>query len=103
MKNTTLFLILLLAGLPLFGVSYEKDAKIIIDRNCAPCHRGPYLDLRSFPFESDVFQTQGALVREMIRRTELTDLKRMPPVNFPALTGPEIQVLKNWLAGGLKP
>ncbi len=91
----------LLLQTQVFALVTYQDVKPLIDSRCAICHKGPYLDLRTFPFFSDTYDTQEELLEVMIQKTERTDLKRMPPVSYPALLPEEIQLLKDWQRDGV--
>ena len=74
MKVLLFTLLLCTAGM---SISYQ-DIAPIISKHCVGCHKGPFLDLQSFPFYSDAIEDQRLLVAEMIRRAKMRDLKRMP-------------------------
>lgn len=83
------------------SVNFDTFIAPIMSSKCAICHAGPYLNLTRFPFHSDRFSSQEALAEEIIRRTTLTDGKRMPPVNCPALSEAELNLLQRWFDEGL--
>lgn len=99
MKVLLFTLLLCTAGM---SISYQ-DIAPIISKHCVGCHKGPFLDLQSFPFYSDAIEDQRLLVAEMIRRAKMRDLKRMPPVSFPALSPEEIELLQRWYLEGMDP
>jgi len=96
-------LLILFFSSPLFATVTYQQVKPIIDKQCASCHRGPFLDLRDFPFVWDMADTQEEVVIEMLKRVQMPDRDRMPPINFPRLKDHEVEILKAWQAGGLLP
>lgn len=73
-----------------------KDTLPIFQTKCAPCHRGPFLDFTTYPFFSDIFTTPQELMFE-VRLRILGQKKAMPPVNAPALTEAEKNLILGWI------
>ena len=77
----------------------DREAMVrLVRERCASCHRGPFLDLSTYPFFSDAFPTEKALLAESLRRARLQGFRRMPPVNYPPLTEAEIALLDRYVA-----
>lgn len=79
-------------------VETPEPLRTILVEQCGSCHRGPFLDFSKTPFFSDQFTSEKALMEESLRRARLTDRKRMPPLNFDALSPEAIALLENYLA-----
>lgn len=86
-----------------YAPTYEKDVKPIIDGKCAVCHKGPFLDLQTFPFFHIDHDNQVDVVRALIKRIDSNDKYKMPPVNGEPLSISEIQTIKKWFEEGLAP
>jgi hypothetical protein len=84
------------------ATSYESEVKPIIQNSCSPCHI-PSKGGRVANFDS--YDSSKKYIAGMIERVTLnpSSPKFMPfKAKRPPLTIPEIQILKNWQAGGLK-
>lgn len=90
-----------LSFLVLAVVTYLQDVKPILDRHCVECHTyGADLDVSGFPFVGA--GTPAGMLDRMIARASATPAS-MPPGNRPKLTSAEVNVLKAWRDGGMKP
>jgi hypothetical protein len=83
--------------------TYTENIKPIIENSCTPCHipskGGKVKNL-------DSYDSTKKYIGDMITRVQLdpSNPKFMPfKQKKPALTAAEIQTLKNWQLGGMKP
>ena len=83
--------------------SFHRDIESITSKRCAICHKGPYLDLQVYPFQSDRFPTPAQLGTEIYRRTHLEKWGKMPPINAIALSPEELALIDKWIASGMSP
>lgn len=85
------------------------DVEEIFQKKCAVCHKGPWLDLQTFPFAYDAFpdtqKQQSEMVQEFIRRMRLpeSDWDRMPTRNAKPIEESEILKIEAWFKDGLQP
>ena len=86
------------------GVTYSRDIRPILDRNCTECHTGGIrgTDLSRFPFPSKHNLDQMTIVSIILAKTRGTSAS-MPPGVRPRLTDSEVQKIQAWKDGGLKP
>jgi uncharacterized membrane protein len=82
------------------ALSYSDVAPTIL-RKCAVCHKGPVLDLTTYPLYSQTFPTPRGLATEIVRRLRLDGWKKMPPVNGAPLTADEQAALEKWFMAGM--
>lgn len=89
-------------GAELAGQAVEtRSAVEILVAKCGTCHGGPYLDFRRFPFTWDRGRDLVTLMRASWARIEKEGWGRMPPVNAPALTTAEREIVRAWIDAGL--
>jgi len=81
------------------------DVAPIFQNKCAICHRSPALDLSAFPFTYFRTTDQKQMVQEFLRRMRLPSENwgRMPTRNAIGMSEAEIEVIQQWLDGGLEP
>src|SRR5688500_12579802 len=78
----------------------------IIDRSCTPCHAtSARFQIVEFPFVSNRYDSQEAIVEAMIERIERPTGTQgtMPPTGsaYRRLSNRELEQLKEWLDAGL--
>lgn len=82
-------------------VTTYASVKSILDDKCVKCHKDTRKsDFRSYPFASEHYSDQKALIAEIIARVESTDAKKRMPPRGDALSAEDIAKLKDWLQDG---
>lgn len=80
------------------NITYAANVKAIIDNTCVRCHNNPPINGAPMPLTTFQNVRDAVTGRGLINRVENGS---MPP-NGTDLTSAEIQVIKDWQAGGFK-
>lgn len=81
-------------------ISYVRDVKMLVESKCTPCHLP---NKGGFKKSLDNYQAMADNINDVIDRVERsTGDPKFMPFKHPPLSSAEIQMLKDWKAGGMK-